>query len=168
MRWGVFAGLLLMTYLLQVAVLEVVHLRWLDLFLTLALLTALLVPKHDGRIACWIIGLAQDLGSLDTLGIHAFTLGLTGWLVTYAREVFNTGVWWARLVALFVCAWPGQMLYLLHLYYRSGHGGVGPLGLIIQAAALALAAAAVATLFTSLPWFLIQRRRSFRRARRIR
>jgi len=168
MRPGRFVLFLLLTYLAQVAALEGLHLRWLDLFLVLALTYALVSPPNEGRVAAWIIGLAQDLGSLDTLGIHAFTLGLTGWLVTHAREVFNAGVWWARLIALFACAWPGQMLYLMHVYYWGGHGGIGPLGLIIHAATLALTAAAATTLLTATPWFLIQRRRCFRPARRIR
>ena len=107
MVWSGFAIALLLAYLLQTGVVALLGVPFVDAFLVLALLCGLVAPTHDARIAAWIAGLVQDLGSADALGIHAFTLGLTGLLLTRLRGVGNVGVWWVRGLAAFLAAWPG-------------------------------------------------------------
>ena len=133
-----------------------------DAFLVLALLCGLLAPTHDARLAAWITGLAQDLGSADALGIHAFTLGLTGLLLTWLREIGNVGVWWVRGLAAFLAAWPGQLVYLLHLHYWAGNAAASLWGLVVTATLSSLVAAILATLISALPRLLHRRRRRYR------
>jgi cell shape-determining protein MreD len=158
MAWGGFAIALLLAYLLQTGVAALLNIPFFDAFLVLALLCGLLAPTHDGRIAAWIVGLVQDLGSADALGIHAFTLGLTGLLLTHLREIGNISVWWVRGLAAFLAAWPGQLIYLLHLHYWAGHGSASLWGLVAGAALTSLVAAALAMLINALPWMLRRRR----------
>jgi rod shape-determining protein MreD len=127
-----------------------------------AVLCGLLAPTWDARIAAWIAGLVYDLGSADVLGIHAFTLGLTAFLLTQLREVGNVGVWWVRLLAAFLAAWPGQFVYLLHLHYWAGHGSASLWSLIAAAALTALVVAVLATAISFLPRLLQRRRRRSR------
>jgi cell shape-determining protein MreD len=162
MAWGGFAVALILAYLVQTGLAAVVNLAWFDAFLLVALLCGLLAPVHDARIAAWITGLVYDLGSADVLGIHACTLGLTALLLTRLREVGNIGVWWVRLLAGFLAAWPGQLVYLLHLHYWAGHGAASLGGLIAHAALTGLVAAVIATALSFLPR-LFQRRRRRRR-----
>lgn len=162
MAWGAFAIALLLAYLLQKGVAAVLGVPLFDPFLVLALLCGLLAPKYDARIAGWIVGFCQDLGSADALGIHAFTLGLSGLLLTYLREVVNVHAWWVRGLALFLAAWPGQIIYLLHLHYWAGHAAGSFSDLIVAATLTCLVAAALALLINGLPWVVHHRRRSFR------
>ncbi len=162
MAWGGFAIALLLAYLLQTGVAAVVDLPFFDAFLILALLCGLIAPTYDGRIAAWITGLAQDLGSVDALGIHAFTLGLTGLLLTHLREIGNVGIWWMRGLAAFLAAWPGQLIYLMHLHYWAGHGSASLWSLIVTATMTSLLAAVLAMLINALPWMLHRHRRRHR------
>lgn len=85
-------------------------------------------------------------------------------LLTYFREVVNVHAWWVRALAVFVAACPGQLIYLLHLHYWTGHAS-GPLGgLLTQAAVTSLVATALTLLINALPW-VMQRRRRFRSVR---
>jgi cell shape-determining protein MreD len=165
MAWGGFAIALLLAYLLQTGVASLLHVPLIDCFLVLALLCGLVGPKHDARIAACIVGLAQDLGSVDALGIHAFTLGLTGLLLTRLREIGNVGVWWVRGVLAFLAAWPGQMIYLLHLHYWAGHASASFSELVVAATLTALFAALLAMLIHGLPWVMFRRRRRYRSVR---
>jgi cell shape-determining protein MreD len=161
MAWGAFSIVLLLVFLVQTGVVAVLGDSCFDAFLMLALLCGLLLRTHDARIAAWIVGLAEDLGSADALGIHAFTLGLTALLLTYLREIANVNLWWARGLATFLAAWPGQVLYLIHLYYWAGSGSEPFWSLVWSATLTSLLAAAVATPIAGLPG-LMQRRRQRR------
>lgn len=160
MPWGVLAGAVLLVYLLQTAVVGLLGWSWLDLFLMLTLLVALLAPLHDARIAGWLIGFAQDLGSTDAVGIHAFTLGLACLLLTSIRGILNLRVWWSRLLVVFLCAWPAPFLYALHLRFWAGADTVGASDIILGSAAHALLAAAIATVLTAWPTLRFRRRRA--------
>ncbi|MBU0617054.1 MAG: hypothetical protein KKI02_05005 [Planctomycetes bacterium] len=166
MAWGGFAVALLLAYLVQTGVAAVLNVPYFDAFLVVAVLYGLLAPTYDARIAAWTTGLVYDLGSADVLGIHAFTLGLTGLLLTWLREVGNVGVWWVRILAAFLAAWPGQLVYLLHLHYWAGHGSASLWNLVVMATLTALVAAALATLINALPRLLHRRRRRYRMAGR--
>lgn len=158
MAWGGFALALLLAYLVQVGVATPLDVPGFDAFLLVAVLCGLLAPTHDARIAAWITGLAQDLGSADALGIHAFTLGLTGLLLTWLREVGNVGVWWVRGLAVFLAAWPGQLIYLLHLHL-GGNAAASLWNLVGPAALTSLVAAVLATAIDVLPRLLRHRGR---------
>jgi len=164
MAWSGYAIALLLAYLLQTGVTALFDLPLFDPFLILAIICGLVAPTHDARIAGWITGLAQDLGSADALGIHAFTLGLTAMLLTQMRTFGNVGVWWVAALAGFIAAWPGQFLYLLHLHYWAGGGAVGFLGLLGTATWTAAIAAVFAMLINALPWAMHRRRRHIRSA----
>ena len=164
MAWGVFAIALLLAYLLQTGVTAMLQLTYFDPFLLLALLCGLLAPTPQARIACWCTGLLQDLGSTDALGVHAFTLGLTGLFLTQLRELGNIGVWWARGLFCFLAAWPGLLIYLLHLHYWAGRGQVTLWSLTGSATLTTLVAAGLAMLICGLPRMLDRkhRRRGYR------
>ncbi len=163
MAWGGFAIALVLAYLVQVGVAAPLDVSpHFDAFLLVAVLCGLLAPTHDARIAAWITGLAQDLGSADALGIHAFTLGLTGLLLTWLREVGNVGVWWVRGLAVFLAAWFGQLIYLLHLHYWAGNAVASLWSLVVSATLTALVTAVLATAINAVPR-LLQRRRRRRR-----
>lgn len=158
MPWGVFAGAVLLVYLAQTAVIGVLGWSWIDLFLSMTLMVGLLSPMHEARIASWLIGLAQDFGSTDTFGIHAFTLGLVGLLLTAVRGTLNLRPWPGRLVFAFLCGWAGPLLYALHLRFWSGAESIGFFDIVVVSAGQALIAAAAATLLTSWPVFRPRRR----------
>ena len=162
MAWGGFAVALLLAYLVQTGVAAVLNVPHFDAFLLVAVLCGLLAPTHDARIAAWITGLVYDLGSADVLGIHAFTLGLTGLLLTWLREMGNVGVWWVRGLAAFLAAWPGQLIYLLHLHYWAGNAAASLWGLVVTATLSSLVAAILATLISALPRLIHRRRRRYR------
>lgn len=164
MQWGALCLAIVATYVLQAGMLWMFGLTWFDPFLLLTLLLGLLTAAPQARLAGWVVGLAQDLGSQDVLGIHAFTLGLTALLATQLRRVFNVNVWWARVVVLLLAAWPPQVLYLLHLNYWVSQRTLS-LGVIVERAAwLSVATAAVTMFVLTLPWVVAWRRR--RRAMR--
>lgn len=169
MRWGVFTVALLAVYFLQTSVFWTWGVRWLDAFLVMALLCALLGRTHDARIAGWLIGLVQDIGTPDAFGIHALVLGLSALFVTKMRGWINTRIWWPRMLLLFAAALPGQLLYALHLRYWSWVGieSRSLLSIVFEALALSIIAAAVAALLTMLPWFMTARQRRIRSMRRI-
>lgn len=162
MRWGGFAFTLLVACLLQMGVTAFLPLPTFDAFLILALLCAVLMRKHDARLAGWIVGFVQDLGSADALGIHAFTLGLTVLLLTHLREVGNMNVWWLRALVAFLATWPPQVLYLAHLYYWPGSGPESFGKLLLSSVLTSALAALIATFITSLPGMLHNRRRRYR------
>jgi rod shape-determining protein MreD len=159
MAWGSFAIALLLAYLVQAGVVALLGVQVFDAFLILALLCGLLAPPHDARIAAWVTGFVQDLGSADALGIHAFTLGLSGLVLTHLREIVNVRAWWVRGLAAFLAAWPGQIIYLLHLHYWAGRGSGSFGSLLLSATLTALVAAGLATLINALPRMMYRRRR---------
>ena len=159
MRWGSFALVLAATYLLQVAVLFVLGWSWLDPFLILALVCALMAPTHEARLAGWITGLVQDLGSIDPLGLHAFTLGLAVWIVTKLREELNVHVIWPRLLVLLFGSFPALLVYWLHRAFWSGGGETSWWSMISQSFTTAAGASVIVLLITIAPWFARRGRR---------
>lgn len=159
MPWGPLLLAIFAVYVLQTAVLWTFGLAWFDPFLALTLLFGLLWAAPEARLAGWITGLAQDLGSQDALGIHAVTLGLTALLATQLRRFLNPNVWWARFLILFLAAWPPQVVYFAHLHYWSGAGVLPISALIRQSGWLSLATVLVALLALALPWVTAWRRR---------
>jgi rod shape-determining protein MreD len=151
MPWWWFAIALVVTHVLQGAVLP--H-TWevFDLYLVLAIVCGLAAPTYDARIAAWIVGLAQDLGSRGPLGLHAFVLGLTGLLLTQLRERTFRQPWWVRWLLGSLASFPGQVLLILHLrfydYARipSWWGALG--GALSTAVVNALLAALVLAILT--------------------
>lgn len=161
MSWSGFWIALLVTFVVQTAVVWTLDWRAFDAFLILTLLVGTFAPTHDARLAAWTAGLLQDLGSADVLGVHAFTLGLTALLLTLLREFVNLNLWWARLIAAFVAAWPGQVAYLTYLDYWST-SPTYTLGYVLRESAwTACVAAVVVAGLSALPWFVTRRRRGW-------
>jgi len=160
MRWGLYTVALLATLLLAGSVRWVLHLSWLDPFLVLVLLCGLLAPVRDARLAAWIAGLVHDLSSGDPLGIHAFTLGLTGLLLTRLREALNIEPWWARGVACALAAWAGQLLYLIHHAYWTAAGGLSWVRIVGESWMTATVAGVIVIPLTGLPRLFSRRRRA--------
>ncbi|MFO0839941.1 MAG: hypothetical protein U1D55_15625 [Phycisphaerae bacterium] len=157
MPWSVVALLLVVTFVLQTAVVSLMGLHYADLFLSLALLCGLVMPIYDGRIAAWAIGLVQGLGSQDALGIHALLLGLAAILLTNLRAAVNLSLWWARWLIAFVAAWPVQILYLAYQRFAEGQT-VGWIEIVFGSAFSALIAGLFAALVTALPILVTTRR----------
>jgi rod shape-determining protein MreD len=120
MPWGLFSLALLLAYVLQTAVLQHFASAWLDLPLTLALVCGLMAPTAEARLAGWITGLAQDIGTDSPLGLHAFAAGLAVFALTALRELVNREVWWVRWLAALAVALPAQFLVQLHDRYVQG------------------------------------------------
>lgn len=157
MPWGALTGAVLVVYLLQTAVLGPLGWPWVDLFLTLALVAGFLGPLQDARIAACLIGLVQDLSSIDALGIHAFTLGLVGLTTTAARGMLNLRPLPSRLVVAFICAWPAPLLQRLHLRFWSGAESLGFSEIVFGSGLEALVAAALAAVLAG--WQMPRSRR---------
>jgi rod shape-determining protein MreD len=145
------------------------HFITLDLFLTLALLCALVAPVHDARLAAWIVGFAEDLSPRGgALGVYALALGLLALIVTALRRSVNQGRWWTRLTVAFLAAFPAQALVWLHYALQdrltrglamdlAWAGGWGTA--LLRAALTAFVAALLAAIITQLPWLLDRTRR---------
>lgn len=167
MPWGALAVLLLVAYLLQTAVVPFLGIESLDLFLTLCLFFGLTAVVHEARLAGWLIGFVQDLGSVGPLGVHAFALGLAALALTAARTVVNFQVWWVRAVAAVLAGLIAQLFIVLHQIWWQGVA----LGTFGHVAGLVLLGAVVngvlAAGLTQLPLFLNwdRRRRSVPRRR---
>lgn len=144
MSRGGFVIALVVTYLLQTSVVGVLGLRHVDLFLTLALLYGLLARAQDAPLAAWGIGLAQDLGTLDPLGIHAFCLGLVALAATRMRAGLNVSALWPRALVSVASAWMGMFAYRAFMLLRTDDAGSwwsalgGSLGTALIASGLAL------------------------------
>jgi rod shape-determining protein MreD len=163
MPWGLFSVALLIVYLLQSAMLGHFAPAWLDLFLAFALLCGLAGPLWEARLAGWIVGLAQDVGTDGPLGIHALALGLTVLLLTRMREAVNRELWWVRWLVGFLVAVPAQLLVQVHDRYFQGAAVSWP-HMLGHALLTALVAALLAALAVRLP-VLLRRRRSYSAAR---
>lgn len=158
MRWGWFALALLVTFVVQTAVLPFAHLEFLDLLLVLALVFGLAAPVADARLAGWVVGAAQDLGTDGPMGLHAFALGLAVLALTYLREWVNQYLWWARWLAMFVVAYPAEVLIHLHQRFLQG-ARLTWLGLVLDPLFTAAVAALVALVVLALPGLFGRRAR---------
>ncbi len=156
MSWALLGIALLVTYVLQTAVVNVLDPRLLgqppvDLFLALALVYGLRAPRDDARIAGFLVGLAQDFSGVGPLGIHAFALGLTALLLTSNRDVFRINIWLVRLILAFIMALPAQFVLAAHV--RLWLGSAEPAASLLLGGLLtAFAAALLAATATALPW----------------
>lgn len=159
MRWGALALILLATLIAQKSVVWIAGATVVDLFLALALLCGLCGPTLDARIAGWVIGLTQDLGSsADAIGSNALALGACVLVLTWVRDAAQTRVWWGRLAAAFVAAWPAQVFVALYDAYWLGHGGASLLGLVGRAALVSAIAAGIAVMLIAAQPLLVSRR----------
>ncbi len=116
MRWGAFVIALVAACVLQTAVIAPAApwlARSLDLFLVLALLCGLLAPPRAAPVAGWIVGLAQDLCSLDALGSHAIALAAAAWAMIYLRDWLRADYFPVRVLLCFLAAVPALILATL-------------------------------------------------------
>lgn len=117
MRWLLFWIVLAVVFVLANAIVT----RWLpdyiDLFLILTLIIGLAAPTFDARIAGFLTGFAQDMGTIGPVGPFAFTLGLTAWLATMLRESFNLKLWWVRFLVAFTAGATGQLILRGYQHY---------------------------------------------------
>lgn len=167
MPWGAFWIVLLVTFVLQSALIRVLGLESLDLLLAFALFCGLTGTLHDARLAGWLIGLAQDMGSGGPVGVHAVGLGLSGLLLTSLRQFANMQVWWARLIVALLAALPGQFFVALHERYWQQAIAGSWWSMLTSVVFISTLAALVAGLLTQLPLFLgwDRRRRHYPRPR---
>lgn len=151
MPWVKFSLALLATFLLQTTLVRVMRIEYVDLLLVMALLCGLLAPLRDARIAAWIVGFTQDLGSLGALGIHALALGFTGLILTTLRELVNLKVWWVRLLICLAAALPGQFVYTLHFGLQAETGGAAWTAALASSLWISLIASISAAAITGIP-----------------
>lgn len=166
MPWGALSILIVITLVLQTSVVRLLGLESVDLFLALALFLGLTAAVYDARLAAWGIGFVQDLASGGPIGLHAFALGATVWLLTALRGVVNLQAWWARWLVGALSAFPLQIFLVAYMYYTLGTR-FALFWTIFSISITALLAALLATLLTQLPLFLEwdRRRRRYHRAR---
>ncbi len=163
MRWGAFALLLLAAAVLQTTALGVFHdtaLGAVDLFLALALLYGLCAPARPAPLAAWIIGLIQDLFSVDAMGVHALALALAVALLVRIREWTFSEVGWVQIVLGFVA---GFVAGLLEAVFSAislalwGGGAPSVIGAVLPAALRALVAATLAAAAIATPSLIVRR-----------
>lgn len=160
MAWGLFALALALTYVLQTAVLPAWAPPQLDLLLTLALVCGLAAAPPDARLAGWITGLAQDIGTSGPLGLHALALGLAVVVLGHLRETVNRELWWVRSLVAFAVAWPAQLIILLHARFLQDAALSWPT-LLGQSLLTAAVAALLAGLLVGLPGLWRRRQRRY-------
>lgn len=127
MRWMPFAILLYLTTALQVSLSPffAVHGISFDLMVILAVHYALLARAGDAQIACWIIGFAADLTSLNyqnhsNIGIHAIAFGLLGLAIVNLRELTFRDSVVTQLLLTFVGKLLVATIVSLHMVYVLG------------------------------------------------
>lgn len=97
-----------------------------DLLVIIAVHYALAARAHDALLACWVIGLVTDLSSLSfnqapNVGLHAFSLGLLGWIVVKVRDLtFRES---AMTQLLFTFMVKGSLSFLTGWYVWYAVGG---------------------------------------------
>lgn len=92
MRWLTFSILLLVVLITQISLGRVFGLGPQrispNLFLLLAMTLAFRVGTGSALLACWLLGLAQDLSGSSILGCYACGFALVGFLLIWLREWF--------------------------------------------------------------------------------
>jgi rod shape-determining protein MreD len=165
MPWWRFAFALLITYLIQTTLLRHIAPPAVDLLVVLALVCAWSAPPVEARLAGWITGFLQDVGSAGPLGLHALALGLMVLLLTYLREHVNREVWWVRWLVGLVAVFPLQLLVHLHQRYWQD-AAVSWSRMLAESLATAAATGLLGALVLVLPALLGARRRRFTPHRR--
>lgn len=156
MSWAVYALALLVTFLLQGGVVNVVGPELfghppIDLYLALALLLGLVMGRDEARLAALGVGLLMDLTSTGPVGIHTFTCGLAAMVVSGWRDgaLFP---WPARFVVTLIGGLLGAVVRALFEHYWSG-AAASLSGLLLGAVVTAVVAAAVAATLCGRRWF---------------
>lgn len=164
MPWGLFTLVLILAYVLQTTAVPTWALPVVDLLLALALVCGLAGSPPDARLAGWVTGLAQDIGSSGPLGLHALALGLAVMALGRLREMVNRELWWVRALIAFVVAWPAQLLIFLHARFMQDAALSWP-ALLSQSLLTAVVAALLAALLVGAPglWRRRQRHHTFSR-----
>ncbi len=158
MLWALYVLALVLAYLAHTTVPPTWMPEWLDLLLVIALVCGLTAPAAEARLAGWITGLAQDIGTVGPLGLHAFTLGLAALLLTLMRDAVNRTLWWVRSLLAFVAAVPAQVIIVIHYrYYQFVESSWW--SLLSSALLTAIAAAVIAATITGLPSMMGRKRR---------
>ncbi len=155
MPWGMFGIGLFVVFLLQATIVRGLGAPYLDLYLAYALFLGLVLPAVDARLAALLVGLAQDLGGADPLGLHAFMLGLAAVILTRLRPLVNLSVWWVRLGVCTLAALPPLLLEFLHARWWRGAPAptwTGFLGIALATALLAGGLVAALTVQRRLRW----------------
>lgn len=164
MAWFPYVLVLLVAYVLQTSLVRILDLPLVDLCLTLALVVSFVAPMVDARLAAWLAGLVEGLGSSGALGAYALAFGLAGLILTALRGVININAWFGRVVAAVLAAWPAQLLIDLHVRFWVGPGDRTIWEDIWHAFWVAVVAALLSATITGLPALVAARRRRFRAA----
>lgn len=106
-----------------------------DLLVIIAVYYALGARVHDALLACWAIGLVIDLSSLSfheapNVGLHAFSLGLIGWLVVKVRDLTFRESGMTQLLFAFLVKASLSFLTAWYAWYSVG-AAVSVRGLIL-------------------------------------
>ena len=158
MQWALYVLALVIAYLAHTTLPPAWIPGWLDLLLVIALVCGLAAPAAEARLAGWLAGFAQDVGTVGPLGLHAFALGAAVLLLTLMRDAVNRTLWWVRWLLAFVAAIPTQIVVSIHYrYYQFVETSWW--SLITSSLATALAAALIAATITGLPAMLGRKRR---------
>ncbi len=150
MPWSLYAVGLVAAFLLQTAVLPLLHLGAVDLLLTLALVCGLAAPVPDARLAGWGAGFVKDLDTDGPLGLHAVLCGLAVLLLTVVRAQLNLHLWWVRWLLAAAVAWPVELAARLHQHFTLGTSATAG-GLVFGSLLTAVVAGLLATLLLALP-----------------
>ena len=127
MRWFNFGILVFVTLILQTALGGVFVLDYRnimpDLFLMLAVILAFRMPRQQAPIACWVLGLAKDMGSQMPLGCYAFSFGLLGMMLVWSREIFYGDNPIVLIVMTFLCSVASEQFALFISVFKNSLGG---------------------------------------------
>jgi len=158
MRWGPFILILLMAYLLQTALLSHAAPKCVDLLWAVALVCGLTAPAADARLAGWLTGFLQDVGTTGPLGLHALALGLAIMVLTHLRDAVNRELWWVRWLTAALVTLPAQLLIQVHFHYWQGAWGTW-WTMLSQSLSTAVVTGLLAALIVGAPRLLHRRRR---------
>lgn len=113
MRWGAFSAALLAVFVVDTTIVKTFSggiLGSIDFFLIMALFYGFCAPAREAPLAGWLIGLTQDMTSLDALGVHATGLGLMVLGLTVVRDWANSDAWWVQAPLGFLVACGGGLV----------------------------------------------------------
>ncbi len=89
MRWLAFSILAYVTLAVQVGLGSFIawHGAVPNLMLIAAIFIAINTPRETGLLACFILGLLQDLTRISPVGLHAFTYGVIAMAIMSVQQV---------------------------------------------------------------------------------
>ncbi len=159
MHWLGFWVALLVVCIAHAAVGVFGGVSWVDLYLAMALLVALLAPAADARLAALFVGLVQDTQTIGSFGVHGFALGVAGLLLARWREAVNQRSWWARWVVAAPAGGAAELLIVLHERFVQGLTAPSLPAMLLRAAVTALLASLIAAVLPEIPRALLRRGR---------